>query len=376
MTTAIYALSGDPITFGHIDIIQRASRLFDKLIVALGVNPSKKYLLTPEERLDVAHASLLMIPNVEVMFFEGLLVDFAYEQNAEVIIRGIRNTVDFNYEQGIEQINTTQMPIETLLMFSKMAHISSSTVKGLQQENGLIQEYVPLPVKKLMELKISDQVLFGITGVMGSGKSYVAGQLEELSRSLNSEDPSHPLVHNIDLDKLAHVIYTSDKPAYQLIRKKIEDHFGTLNRKEIGLIAFNDENNQEHINFLNKLFHEPVMVLLRKELRGKKGIVLINSAILIESDLLDLCNNHVILIDAEKEFRQQRLQEFRNIDPVHAENRIKYVKSHASKLTALKKSIEKNHFGQILKFDNTHSNSEDIFELYSKLSAHYKKSPT
>lgn len=375
MTTAIYALSGDPITFGHIDIIKRASKLFDKLIVALGVNPSKKYLLTPEERLDVAQASLLMLPNVEVMFFEGLLVDFAYEQNAEVIIRGIRNTVDFNYEQGIEQINTTQMPIETLLMFSKMSHISSSTVKGLQQENGLIQEYVPLPVKKLMELKISDQVLFGVTGVMGSGKSYVAGQLEELSRSLNTEDSSNPLVHNIDLDKLAHIIYTSDKPAYQLIRKKIQEHFGTLNRKEIGLIAFNDENNQEHINFLNNLFHEPVMVLLRKELRDKKGIVLINSAILVESDLLDLCNNHVILVDAEKEVRHQRLQEFRNIDPVHAENRIKYVKSHAAKLTALKKSIEKSHFGQVLKFDNTHSDDAAIMELYNKLKVHYKKSP-
>lgn len=374
MTTAIYALSGDPITYGHIDIITRSAKLFDKLIVALGINANKKYLLSPEERISVAKQSLIFLPNVEVLFFEGLLVDFAYEQHADAIIRGIRNSVDFNYEQGIEQVNGTQSQMETLLMFSKskMSHISSSNVKALQQENGFIHEYVPLPVKKMMELKISNQVVFGVTGIMGAGKSYVGERLVELSKELNAKDPTKPLVHNIELDKLAHIIFTSDKPAYSHIRKKIEEHFGTIDRKEIGMIAFGDENDHSHVDFLNEIFEEPVMVLLRKEIRDKKGIVLINSAILVESNLLATCNNHVILVDADKEIRHERLKTLRNIDPVHAENRIKYMKSHGAKKSFIKKAIETSNFGELVKFENTNASDEDFMSLYETLAKHYK----
>lgn len=155
MTTAVYALSGDPITFGHIDIINRAASAFENLIVALGVNPNKKYLLNSDERLEVAKQSLSHLTNVNVMFFNGLLVDFAFEQGATVIIRGIRNAADANDEQALDQINSSQMSIETFFMFSrsKLAHVSSSNVKALQSENGLIHEYVPLPVKKVLEKK-------------------------------------------------------------------------------------------------------------------------------------------------------------------------------------------------------------------------------
>lgn len=375
MTTAVYALSGDPITFGHIDIINRAASAFENLIVALGVNPNKKYLLNSDERLEVAKQSLSHLPNVNVMFFNGLLVDFAFEQGATVIIRGIRNAADANDEQALDQINSSQMSIETFFMFSrsKLAHVSSSNVKALQSENGLIHEYVPLPVKKVLEKKISSQLIYGITGVMGSGKSYVAEELEKYSKVQNESDENNPLVFNIELDKLAHEVYVSDKPRYKQIREQIREHFGTLDRGKIAQIAFGTENSKEHVEFLNNIFHQPIMVLLRKELRGKKGIVLINSALLVESQMLNLCNNHVIIVDAEDSVRHSRLKEFRKIDPVAAENRIKHMKSNAAKQTIIKAAINKNHFGKIVKFDNTESTKSDIAELYEQLKSEYNK---
>jgi pantetheine-phosphate adenylyltransferase len=369
MTTAVYALSGDPITLGHIDIINRAASAFDNLIVALGVNPKKTYLLSSDERLEVAKQSLSHLSNVKVMFFNGLLVDFAFENDATVIVRGIRNASDAVEEQALDQINSSQMNIETFFMFSrsKLAHVSSSNVKAIQAENGLIDEYVPLPVKKVLEKKISNQLIYGITGVMGSGKSYVAEELAKYSESKNQESEDNPVVFNIELDKLAHVVYTSDKPKYQQIREQIREHFGTLDRAKIAEIAFSGDNSKEHVDFLNKIFEQPVMVLLRKELRGKKGIVLINSALLVESNMLNLCNNHVIVVDAEESVRHERLKEFRKIDPVKAENRIKHMKSNSAKQTAIKQAISKNHFGKIVKFDNTQSTHNDIANLYEQL---------
>lgn len=375
MTIAIYALSGDPITYGHIDIIKRSASLFDTLIVGLGVNPAKKYTLTSEERLNVAQKSLSHINNVQVMFFEGLLVDFAFEQGASVIIRGIRNATDVTDEQSLDQVNSSQMDIDTLLMFSKskFVHVSSSNVKALQKENGLIHEYVPLPVKKILEKKISDQLIYGITGVMGSGKSYVAEQLVSYSKKLNEKNSINPLVHNIELDKLAHEVYDLDKPAYKTIRDQIYARFKTLERSEIGQIAFGSENSDEHVAFLNDLFRVPVMVLLRQAIRDKKGIILINSALLVESNMLNICNNHVILVNAETSVRHARLSEFRKIDPVIAENRIKHMKTNKDKELDIKYASDLINFGNIISFDNTRSDIDDIASLYEQLKKEYNK---
>ena len=95
MTRALYALSGDPITHGHLDIITRAAKAFDQLIVAIGVNRLKNYLFTLEEREEMARRSLVNLKNVKVMSFTGLLVDFAYENNVDVIVKGVRTNQDF-----------------------------------------------------------------------------------------------------------------------------------------------------------------------------------------------------------------------------------------------------------------------------------------
>lgn len=373
MTTAVYALSGDPITFGHIDIIERASKAFDELIVGLGVNPKKKYLLSPKEREDVAKLSLSHLPNVKVQFFEGLLVDFAYEQGATVIVRGIRNSADAMEEQALDQINVSQMNIETFLMFSrsKLAHVSSSSVKALQEENGLIHEYVPLPVKKLMERKISNQLFYGVTGIMGSGKSYVASELEKYSQSENDKDETNPLIYNIELDTLAHKVYSSDIPAYKNIRNKIEQRFGTLDRKEIGKLSFSGDNAKENVQFLNEIFKNALTVLLRKEMRGKKGIILINAALLVEGDMLDVCNNHVLLVKAPDEHRYKRLLDGRNIDQKTVDDRVKHMLSNEEKENKINELINQKNFGKLVIVKNDDKTNETLKDLYIQLKKEY-----
>lgn len=374
MTIAIYALSGDPITYGHIDIIERASKAFEKLIVAIGENPAKKYTLNSIERLNVAKQSLSHIENIEICIFDGLLADFAFENKADFIIRGVRDSKDVSDEQSLASINASQSMVDTFLLFSKskFAHVSSSSVKALQKENGCISEYVPLPVKKIIEKKISDQTILGITGIMGSGKSYVAEKLVFYSQMIrescdNAEE--YPLVHNIELDKLAHIIYDSSIPAYQSVRDKIFNHFNTLDRKKISEITFggDEKSNKIHVDFLNNVFKDPIRILLRKELRGKKGIILINSALLAEQNFLNDCNNNVILVSAKDEIRHERLSNFRKIDPKIAEKRISFMLSNKEKKSLISEKIKNDRFGEIIHFENNEVDIENIERLYEKI---------
>ena len=103
MTKAVYALSADPITFGHINIVERSAKIFDEVFVAIGDNPAKKYLFTKEERTKMAQISLAHLPNVQVTSFDGLLIDFAHENDISVMVRGIRNTNDMEYEYNYDE---------------------------------------------------------------------------------------------------------------------------------------------------------------------------------------------------------------------------------------------------------------------------------
>ena len=224
MSKAIYAFSGDPITYGHIDIIQRAAEVFDQLVVAIGVNPKKQYLFSLEERSKLAKTALASFSNVKVVSFAGLLIDFAYEIGADAIVRGVRSSSDFEFENSLYQMCQSQdITIETVIFISKpeLAHVSSSNVKQLQQEQGLIHEYVPLNVKQHLEAKMSEQYIVSITGEIGAGKTYVTNKLIDLAK--NKKIPAF----NLDLDLIAHhILKDLPQPKYQQIRQLIVQEFG------------------------------------------------------------------------------------------------------------------------------------------------------
>ncbi len=151
MNIAIYPGSFDPVTNGHLDIIERTAAIFDKVIVAILINSNKKPTFTIEERMDMLKAATSHIKNVQIEFFDGLLVDFVKEKGARVIVKGLRAISDFEYEFQMAMLNKSVEPeIETLFMMTsnKYSYLSSSIVKELGRLGASLDDLVP---EKIMD---------------------------------------------------------------------------------------------------------------------------------------------------------------------------------------------------------------------------------
>src|SRR5690554_2164598 len=134
MKTCIYPGSFDPVTNGHIDIINRAAKTFDKVIVGVLNNPNKKPLFTVEERIELLKKTVGHIENIEIESFSGLLIDFMVEKNSNIIVKGLRAVSDFEYEFQMALMNKKLSPeVETLFMMtnSNYSYISSSIIKEI-----------------------------------------------------------------------------------------------------------------------------------------------------------------------------------------------------------------------------------------------------
>ena len=149
MKKAIFPGSFDPLTLGHYDIIRRGVTLFDEVIVAIGVNASKKYMFTVEERKQFIEDAFADEPKIKVMTYEGLTVDFCKEVNVEFILRGLRNPADFEFEKAIAHTNRKLTEIETvfLLTSSSTSYIASSIVRDVIRNNGDYTKLVPKSVR-------------------------------------------------------------------------------------------------------------------------------------------------------------------------------------------------------------------------------------
>ncbi|MCC8161353.1 MAG: pantetheine-phosphate adenylyltransferase [Oscillospiraceae bacterium] len=156
MRIAVYPGSFDPITNGHLDIIERASRVYDKVVVGVLSNASKKPLFTAEERVEMIRAVTEHLENVEVDAFAGLLVDFAASKNATVIVKGLRTVADFEYEFQMALLNKALNPeFETMFMMTdtKYSYISSSMVRELAGFHGDLTGLVPCEIIETIKEK-------------------------------------------------------------------------------------------------------------------------------------------------------------------------------------------------------------------------------
>ena len=150
---AIYPGSFDPITNGHVDLIKRASNIFDEVIVAITQNANKSSFLSIEQRVSATKNSIKSLKNVRVLSFNSLLVDFAKDHQAQIIIRGLRAVSDFEYEFQLSGMNKRLNPdIETLFMTpsEEFANISSSLVREILSLGGDITPFVPEDVKSIL----------------------------------------------------------------------------------------------------------------------------------------------------------------------------------------------------------------------------------
>lgn len=158
--TAVYTGSFDPVTLGHLDVIERASRIFDRLVVGVGINPDKHSMFTLDERVELVRAAVAHLPNVVVDCFAGLSVAFVREQGASVLLRGVRSLTDIEAEFTMTLANRKLDPaVETVFLMAdaQYSHISSSLLKQITPlaDDAALLRFVPPPVVKALRCKLA-----------------------------------------------------------------------------------------------------------------------------------------------------------------------------------------------------------------------------
>ena len=156
MTVAIYPGSFDPITNGHLDVARRASKVFDKLIIGVYSQPGKQLMFDLQERVELARGAISGMNNVEVMPFSGLVVDFAIEMKAQVMVRGLRVSADFEHEFDMAMMNKKLKPeleLVCLMASPEFQFLSSSLLKEVARLGGNIDDFVPRHVAEALRKK-------------------------------------------------------------------------------------------------------------------------------------------------------------------------------------------------------------------------------
>lgn len=374
---AIYALSADPITRGHINIIDRMLEIFDFVLVGIGINPNKSYTFCLEERENLTRRALSKYgKRIQVKSYSGLLSDFAYENQIKTVVRGARNTADFDFEKMLSDINQgLRNSLDTYILIAdqSLSHISSSTVKELQRHQASnISDYVPLVVKQALELKISRQFLIGVTGGIGCGKSYVTKKLIEISK----KDPDVcDFFHSIDMDELGrYILKESKEPLHRGIRERIAEAIdkkllvkGVIDTTRLLNLMFDSPSASVNRAVFEDIMQEPMTHLLRKELLKRKGIILINSALFVESNICSLVNNNILFVECPDSTRLARLRKKRRYTREQVGNRLAAQLSPEQKIMEINKQIKLHDSGMLIRFTNKNKNDKEIKKLYDYL---------
>ncbi len=149
MNRAVFPGSFDPITLGHVDIVNRATNLFDEIIVAVGINKEKKHLFSNDVRIKFIKETFIKEPKIKVKKYKGLTINFCKKNNINTILRGVRNPSDFEFEKAIAHTNYKLSGVETVFLITnpEFSYISSSIVREIIENNGNYKKLVPKTVR-------------------------------------------------------------------------------------------------------------------------------------------------------------------------------------------------------------------------------------
>ena len=348
-------LSADPMTYGHIDLITRASTQCRELIVLIALNDGKcgSYVLPLCERVLMARRALRAIKNVRVIESEGLLVDVFLREGCDVVFRGIRNEADKTYEETQMRYHDLILPgfsqrVVYLPARQELRDISSSLVKAFVSHGVDVSPFVPLFVKARLEELIVGQFLIGVSGGMASGKSYVAAQLAQ-----------HLGGTHVNFDEFLRELYVEDSPGAQLVRDRLAELLGrdvlspdgkSVERQTLKVRIFDPHCPNDVRRAVHDLTTPHVLRLYRKYLKGVRGVVLVEWAQLVEMGLANLVNNRVIVVDSPD---RDELLKKRGIDRDAFDRVAAHQWSVEQKVSTLESVVARDQFGSVVAYENS-----------------------
>jgi len=353
--TAIFPLSGDPITLGHVDIITRASEIFPEIIVLIADNPQKKYMLPMELRKETARVSLKNIRNVTVDSTQGLVADYAYERKIRILIRGLRNEADLHTEVQLHQGNVAQNEdLETMYLLAEknFADVSSSLIRVLVTQSGDIRNFVPICVKQKLEEYVAGQYRVCVTGPIASGKSEVLRHISEMAEKMSIP------CSVIDMDEVTKDIYAFPEK-YNNFQDELTRVLGTtilhrsggINLKKVKEIIFSDADGKL-LRRLNDIFESPLQHGLHCRLAGQRGLIFIAGARITQYSWLSHANFNTLYVYASDAIRKERLIQRDRISKVMAERKLSLFGTGRDMCKEISEAIQSVNYGTLVQFCN------------------------
>ena len=368
----LFAFSADPITYGHIDIIIKASKTVRVLYVAIACNPQKKYFLSFEERKYLVEKIFSHYPNIKIIGHLGLIVNLLLKENITHYFRGIRNKQDKQYEQTTALYNQNYFPnLKTIYIKSHKSyrHISSTAVKKLTRFTQEISNYVPSIVKKHLEQK-SEILQVAITGSIASGKTTLCKFLKQnlqnyLQKSISNIDKKKIFfdieklisnTHYIDFDELVKQIYLDLEkeklPALEMeliktFKKNIlneEGRISLVSIKNYFSVSNNSNLKKTKLKFLKlqNILFPFIMMSYREAIKNKKGLILLEVSMLAEYSLASVFNGDIIVVALNEKEQINRLMTRDNINQAEARDKILLANSTDHKIESLQNQAIRN----------------------------------
>lgn len=382
---AVIAGSFDPITYGHLDIIRRASKVFSEVFIAIGTNPDKKYTFPVSLRIQMIKNAIDKLPykNIYIKEFDGLLAQFTYHNNINVIVRGIRNVSDMESELVLAKANKELKDIETFFIPASpdFLTVSSSVCKVIVKENGNTVKYTTIEAKYNLEKAISNNIFIGVTGGIGCGKSYICDKIISYYEFVKDVKCIH-----LNLDKIGHSILNGTEPFALNVKRQLTDYFGdeileedgiTVNRKILGKKVLSSENSMD-LKVLDGIMKKPMehatyefISQKSKKFKEYKKVFLIEGAVM-ESDWLTLVNNNVIHIDSNLPVRIGRISKRDGLNEDDITNRIASQASSNETHNIIISKINIDGSGNYWFIDNSEESissdfTDSLEEIYEKI---------